>query len=126
MNKMRNRLFLLALAISVSLSSCSSGKAKKEQEVKKPNIIYILADDLGYGDLSCYGQQKIETPNIDKLAEQGMKFSQHYCGSSVCAPSRSTLLTGQHTGHTPIRGNKELDGEGQTPFLEVLLPWLKC
>ncbi|BAX79069.1 arylsulfatase [Labilibaculum antarcticum] len=113
---MKNRLLLSALVITVSLISCSAGKTKKEQEVKKPNIIYILADDLGYGDLSCYGQQKFQTPNIDKLAEQGIKFSQHYCGAAVCAPSRSTLLSGQHTGHTPIRGNKELDGEGQTPI----------
>ncbi|PKQ61344.1 arylsulfatase [Labilibaculum filiforme] len=111
---MKIRLLLSALAISVSFVSCSAGKEKKEQEVKKPNIIYILADDLGYGDLSCYGQEKFETPNIDQLAGRGMKFTQHYCGSAVCAPSRSTLLTGMHTGHTPIRGNKELETEGQT------------
>ena len=88
----------------------------QSQEVRKPNIIYILADDLGYGDLSCYGQQKFQTPNIDNLAAEGMKFTQHYCGSAVCAPSRSSLMTGQHTGHTPIRGNKELEGEGQVPM----------
>lgn len=74
-----------------------------------PNVIFILADDLGYGDLSCYGQTKFQTPNIDKLAQQGIKFTQHYSGSSVCAPSRSTLITGQHTGHTPNRGNKRVD-----------------
>jgi len=72
-----------------------------------PNIIYILADDLGYGDLSCYGQKLFSTPNIDQLAAQGMLFTQHYSGSTVCAPSRSALMTGQHTGHTYIRGNKE-------------------
>lgn len=82
----------------------------------KPNIVYILADDLGYGDLSCYGQQKFETPHIDALAKQGMQFTQHYSGSTVCAPSRSTLLTGQHTGHTTIRGNKEVQPEGQYPI----------
>lgn len=82
----------------------------------KPNVIYILADDLGYGDLSCYGQEKFTTPNIDKLAKEGMLFTQHYSGSSVCAPSRSALMTGQHSGHTPIRGNREVEPEGQYPI----------
>ncbi|MBO0857155.1 MAG: arylsulfatase [Chloracidobacterium sp.] len=71
----------------------------------KPNIIFIQADDLGYGDLSCYGQRKFKTPNIDRLAADGMRFTQYYAGSTVCAPSRSALMTGQHTGHTRIRGN---------------------
>lgn len=70
-----------------------------------PNIIFILADDLGYGELGCYGQTKIKTPNIDKLAADGMRFTQCYAGTTVCAPSRSCLMTGQHTGHTRIRGN---------------------
>lgn len=73
----------------------------------KPNIIFILADDLGYGDLGCYGQKDIYTPNIDKLAQEGMRFTQAYAGSPVCAPSRATIMTGQHTGHTHVRGNKE-------------------
>ncbi len=72
---------------------------------KKPNIIFILADDLGYGDLSCFGQQKFKTPAIDRLAAEGTRFTQYYAGSTVCAPSRSVLMTGQHTGHTRIRGN---------------------
>lgn len=72
---------------------------------EKPNIIFILTDDLGYCDLECYGQEKIETPNIDKFASEGMRFTQCYAGASVCAPSRSVLMTGQHTGHTRIRGN---------------------
>src|SRR5258705_13185206 len=72
---------------------------------KKPNIIFIMADDLGYGDLGCYGQTKIKTPNIDRLAAEGMRFTQCYAGSTVCAPSRSALMTGQHTGRTRIRGN---------------------
>lgn len=71
----------------------------------KPNIIFILADDLGYGDLGCYGQKTIRTPNIDKLAEEGMKFTDHYAGSTVCAPSRCCLMTGLHTGHALIRAN---------------------
>ena len=75
-----------------------------------------MADDLGYGDLSLTGQKKFATPNIDKLAHDGMLFTQHYAGSTVCAPSRSTLMTGQHTGHTFIRGNKEVRPEGQFPM----------
>src|SRR5215471_21211026 len=71
----------------------------------KPNIIFIQADDLGYGDLSCYGQRKFKTPNVDRLAAEGLRFTQYYAGSTVCAPSRSALMTGQHTGHTRIRGN---------------------
>lgn len=109
------RILILSFLV-FSLFSCDGKKNKKNQAKVKPNIVYILADDLGYGDLSCYGQQKFQTPNIDKLAERGMKFTQHYCGSAVCAPSRSSLLTGQHTGHTPIRGNKELKPEGQIPI----------
>ncbi|TPV35578.1 arylsulfatase [Paucihalobacter ruber] len=85
-------------------------------ETSKPNIIYILADDLGYGDLSVYGQTKFSTPNIDQLAKEGLLFYQHYAGSPVCAPSRSALLTGLHTGYTPIRGNKEIRPEGQVPM----------
>lgn len=73
----------------------------------KPNIIYIMCDDMGYGDLACYGQQYISTPNIDRLASQGMRFTQAYAGSPVSAPSRATFMTGQHTGHTHVRANKE-------------------
>ncbi|MFM2126051.1 MAG: hypothetical protein RL328_2502 [Acidobacteriota bacterium] len=88
----------------------------------RPNVIYILADDLGYGDLSCYGQKNFSTPNIDRLAARGMKFTQHYAGTSVCAPSRCSLMTGLHTGHTAVRGNSThmVDGqpqmEGQSPM----------
>ncbi len=83
---------------------------------KQPNIIFIFADDLGYGELGCYGQQKIETPNLDALAAKGKKFTSFYAGTSVCAPSRASLMTGLHTGHTPIRGNKQFPPEGQTPL----------
>ncbi len=72
---------------------------------RKPNIIFILADDLGYGDLGCYGQKLIQTPNLDRMAAEGMRFTQFYAGSTVCAPSRSVLMTGLHTGHTRVRGN---------------------
>lgn len=78
-----------------------------------PNVIYILADDLGYGDLGSYGQKKFKTPNLDSLAAQGMRFTRHYSGSTVCAPSRCSLLTGYHSGHAYVRGNAEVFPEGQ-------------
>ncbi|WP_423736929.1 arylsulfatase [Chitinophaga caseinilytica] len=87
---------------------------------KKPNIVFILADDLGYGDLGAYGQQKIKTPNIDGMARNGMRFTSFYAGTSVCAPSRSSLITGQHTGHTYVRGNKEIEPEGQEPLADTV------
>src|SRR5215218_2598360 len=71
----------------------------------RPNIVFILADDLGYGDLGCYGQKQILTPEIDKMAAEGVRFTQCYAGSAVCAPSRTALMTGLHTGHAPIRNN---------------------
>ena len=83
---------------------------------EKPNIIYLLLDDAGYGDLSCYGQEKFSTPNIDRLAAEGMKFTDHYSGSTVCAPTRCCLMMGVHTGHAFIRGNREVQPEGQWPI----------
>lgn len=83
---------------------------------QKPNVVFILVDDMGYGDLGAYGQKLIQTPNIDQLAANGMKFTQFYAGTSVCAPSRASLLTGLHTGHTPVRGNFEIEPEGQFPI----------
>ena len=71
----------------------------------KPNVVYILADDLGMGDLSCYGQKKLKTPHIDRLSKEGMQFSNHYSGNTVCSPSRAVLMTGQHPGHVHCRGN---------------------
>jgi arylsulfatase A len=108
---MKNRIPVTLLA-SVALVSC----AQTNKERALPNIVFILADDLGYGDLSCYGQQKYSTPNIDRIATQGMLFRQHYTGCTVSAPSRSSLMTGLHTGHTPIRGNKGWEPEGQWPL----------
>lgn len=87
-----------------------------QAEERLPNVIFILADDLGYGDLSCLGQQRFHTPNIDRLASEGMIFTQHYAGSSVSAPSRACLVTGMHTGHCVIRGNREQKPEGQYPL----------
>ena len=100
------------ILICVVLTSCMSKKEGKS----KPNVIYILADDLGYGDLGVYGQKHIKTPNIDRMASEGMLFTNHYSGSTVCAPSRCSLLTGLHTGHSFIRGNIELQPEGQQPL----------
>ncbi|MGK0190343.1 MAG: arylsulfatase A-like enzyme [Verrucomicrobiales bacterium] len=79
--------------------------APESKTSERPNIVFIMVDDLGYGDLGCFGQTKIKTPNIDLLAEQGMRFTSCYAGSPVCAPSRSVLMTGQHSGHTRVRGN---------------------
>jgi len=101
-------LFLAALA-STFLATPSAAN-------KQPNIIYILLDDAGYGDLSCYGQEKFQTPNIDRLAREGMKFTNHYSGSTVCAPTRSVIMSGLHTGHTASRGNREIRPVGQFPI----------
>ena len=103
------------------MGQCQSPDTSETNASLPPNIIYILADDLGYGDLSCYGQTKFATPNIDRLAAQGMRFTQHYSGNTVCAPSRSALMTGLHTGHTPVRGNKEVQPEGQYPLADSVL-----
>ncbi|MBN2312471.1 MAG: arylsulfatase [Sedimentisphaerales bacterium] len=83
----------------------SGPTARSHSNPQKPNIIFILADDLGYGDLGCFGQKQIKTPNLDKMAAEGMKLTQHYAGSTVCAPSRCCLMTGKHTGHCTVRGN---------------------
>ncbi len=91
-------------------------KEKQSKEPQPLNVIYILADDLGYGDLGCYGQQLIHTPHLDKMASEGMLFTQHYAGCTVSAPSRASLMTGLHTGHTQIRGNKEINPVGQLPM----------
>jgi arylsulfatase A-like enzyme len=93
----------IALLLTLSCAAFQSGAATVPPH--PPNIIFILADDLGYGDLGCYGQKKIKAPNIDRLAAEGIRFTQCYAGTTVCAPSRSSLMTGQHTGHTRIRGN---------------------
>ena len=110
-------VFFVLIPLSFTkITPIANNQAKNT--LSKPNIIYILADDLGYGDLSILGQKHFKTPNIDKLANEGMLFTQHYAGSSVCAPSRSSLMTGLHTGNTFIRGNKEVRPEGQFPLPE--------
>lgn len=84
---------------------------------QKPNIIFILSDDLAQGDLGCYGQKLIATPNLDRMAREGTRYTQAFCGTAVCAPSRASLMTGLHSGHSPVRGNWEIaPGEGQLPL----------
>ncbi|MHC4619675.1 MAG: arylsulfatase [Planctomycetota bacterium] len=87
---------------------CATVSPAATAKTKRPNIIFILADDLGYGDLGCYGQKEIKTPNIDRMAAEGMRFTQHYAGSTVCAPSRCVLMTGLHTGHCRVRSNSRV------------------
>lgn len=94
-------------AVFLAISVPQNSDAQKPASDKKTNIIFILADDLGYGDLGCYGQKKIKTPNNDQLAANGMRFTQHYSGAPVCAPSRCVMLTGKHMGHVYIRGKDE-------------------
>lgn len=108
---------LLPPSLAVQGDEVSSvASVKTETETRKPNIVFILADDLGYRELGCFGQQLIKTPNIDRLAKEGMKLTQHYCGNAVCAPSRCVLLTGKHPGHAFVRNNKSTPPEGQQPI----------
>lgn len=120
---MSNYCLLILLLFSFGIGGCGNKEPQNHMGESKPNIIYILADDLGYGDLSVYGQEHFDTPNIDRLAHNGMRFTQHYAGATVCAPSRSALMTGLHTGHTPIRGNRRMnDGQFPMPAGMVTLP----
>ncbi len=98
------RLLLLSL-LWVSVASA-----------RKPNFVYIMVDDAGYGDFSCFGQKHFETPSVDRMAKEGMKLTDFYAASTVCAPSRCSLMTGMHTGHALVRGNKEVQPEGQSPL----------
>ena len=100
-----NQLAPLALIALLLLAQTVSSAPT---EADKPNIVYVVADDLGYGDLGCYGQTKFRTPNVDRMAAEGMRFTDHYAGSCVCAPSRCCLMTGLHTGHARIRANADV------------------
>jgi arylsulfatase A-like enzyme len=97
---MRRELVLVLL-----IAACGLAATARAEGPRRPNILLILADDLGYGDLGCYGQRRIRTPNLDRMAAQGVRFTQCYAGSTVCAPSRSALMEGLHTGHARVRGN---------------------
>ena len=103
MTKVR-QMMMLALGMAPIVAGAAGASDKKET---RPNIIFIMCDDMGYGDLGCYGQKRIETPNLDRMASQGMRFTQAYAGSPVSAPSRASFMTGQHAGHTHVRGNRE-------------------
>src|SRR6476661_9248173 len=124
MTYMKVLLFSIVFLMQLSFSGVL---AQSRPVTVKPNVIYIYADDLGYGELGCYGQQKIKTPFLNQLAKEGMRFTQHYTGAPVCAPARCMLLTGKHSGHSYIRGNYELGGfadsleAGQMPLPERTL-----
>jgi arylsulfatase A-like enzyme len=101
--------------------ACALAAAAPPPPAPGPNIVFILADDLGRGDLGCYGQAKIRTPHLDRMAAEGLRFTQAYTGTSVCAPARCSLMTGLHMGHAPIRANREVQPEGQRPLPEGTL-----
>ena len=106
---------VLAMVL-VLIGAISISHVIAQKKAGKTNIVFIMADDLGYGDLGSYGQQKIRTPYLDQMAREGMRFTQFYAGSPVCAPSRCVLMTGKHGGHAFIRDNKEVQPEGQLPI----------
>lgn len=105
------RLLLAALLTSSALVA--------QDAAPRPNVVYVLADDLGYGELGSYGQTKIETPHLDRLAGEGLRFLQHYSGAPVCAPARCVLMTGKHSGHATVRDNLEHRPEGQKPIFDA-------
>src|SRR5687767_6148970 len=99
---------ILTILASLVVALAPGASAFGADPARKPNIVFILADDLGFGDLGCYGQKIIRTPSIDRMAAEGMKLTQHYSGNAVCAPSRCVLMTGKHPGHAFIRDNKSM------------------
>lgn len=114
-------LAALVLAAASSVTTVTAASASTAAGVRPPNVVLILADDLGYGDVGCYGQTVIPTPHIDRLAAEGVRFTQFYAGSTVCAPSRNVLFTGEHTGHIQIRGNRKLNLRPDDPSLGAAL-----
>ncbi|MCE9612295.1 MAG: arylsulfatase [Chthoniobacter sp.] len=110
LKRLRPMLVALVLVLPALLRAAEAAKSAK------PNIIFILSDDLAQGDVGCYGQKLIQTPNLDRMAREGTRYTQAYCGTAVCAPSRTSLMIGQHTGHSPIRANREIGAEGQLPL----------
>ena len=108
----KNRLISLSWGMFLTSAACM---AQGAGTAERPNVIYLLCDDMGYSDIEAYGQQMISTPNLTRMVNEGMSFTQFYASTAVSAPSRASLMTGQHTGHTKIRGNKEIQPEGQEP-----------
>ena len=117
--KMKNGLLITGLALGCTAATGCHNTARQPHAAQTPNVVFILADDLGYGDVGCYGQERFDTPNIDSLAAHGMRFTRCYSGTTVSAPSRACLLTGLHSGHAPVRGNIETPPEGQYPLPEM-------
>lgn len=117
MNTDRRKFLQMTAATSLAFA-CGAKVGAEDMTVfgRKPNIIFILTDDLAMGDVGCFGQKKIKTPNLDRMAAEGLKFNQLYTGTSVCAPSRASLMTGLHMGHSPIRANRATKPEGQMPL----------
>jgi len=107
---MRSALCLLPLCCTIAVSQAA--------EPATPNLIFILSDDIAQGDVGCYGQKLIQTPSLDRMAREGTRYTQAYSGTTVCAPSRTSVITGLHTGHSPIRANREIQPEGQMPLPE--------
>jgi len=120
----------LIMAAAATLSVSSRAQDRGEPPLRPPNIIFIMADDLGYGELGCYGQEKVRTPNIDRLANEGMRFTQYYTASPVCAPARCSLMTGLHGGHARIRDNSEVGSwdsfRGQLPLEDSDITIAEC
>jgi len=116
MSTLNRRKFLKAAGLGAAAMALPRPAAAAAKSPRKPNIIYIMADDLGYGDLSCFGQKHFTTPHLDRMAAEGVKFTSYYSGSTVCAPTRCVLMTGVHTGHSHVRGNREVKPEGQAPM----------
>ena len=125
MHHNRNFAAVCLLFATISLFAASSALAQAANTESRPlNVVFMLADDLGWGEVGCFGQEKIPTPNLDRLAREGMRLTQHYSGAPVCAPSRCVLMTGRHLGHCEIRGNRQAQvsfpefNEGQHPISE--------
>jgi len=107
----------LLLPVAVVLAAVIPiDSATAAEPARKPNVVFVLSDDLAQGDVGCYGQKLIKTPHLDAMAKEGTRFTQAYCGTSVCAPSRTSLMIGKHMGHSPIRANREVQPEGQKPL----------
>jgi arylsulfatase A-like enzyme len=126
MGKFMFNKLALTVAASIVISGCSlveKANTNQRDRIDKPNVVFILVDDMGYGELGSFGQNIISTPNLDQMAKEGMKFTQFYAGSAVCAPSRASLMTGKHTGNSQIRGNYDMGGgfEDDTEFGQMPL-----
>jgi arylsulfatase A len=121
---MRQLPAVLVVALALLAAGDLQAQAPTTAAAHPPNVVFVLADDLGYGELGCFGQTKIRTPHLDRLAAEGLRLVRHYAGSPVCAPSRAVLMTGRHPGHAPVRDNKEAKPEGQWPLPagDALLP----